>query len=82
MKIAGAEVIGTMWDVALEQSLGANREAFLKQARARSNTRCANNPRRETILETFDALGTEKQQRCKQARRIARGTGEEFSDFR
>ena len=58
-KTSGAEVIGTMWDVSLEQSLGANRQAFLKQARGEIDHALANNPRRAAILEGFDALGTE-----------------------
>ncbi len=31
-KIPGTEVVGTLWDTALGQSLGANRESFVRQA--------------------------------------------------
>ena len=46
-RIPGAEVIGTLWDAALEQSLGENRENFVRtadrrgRARARRRTRAA-----------------------------------------
>jgi hypothetical protein len=60
-KIAGTEVIGTLWDSSLEQSLGANREAFLKQAIGEIEFALAGNPRAADILEEFHSLGTEKQ---------------------
>jgi hypothetical protein len=56
-RIAGAEVIGTLWDAALAQSLGANRENFVRQAMAEVEHALAGNPRRSDILEGFHALG-------------------------
>ena len=58
-RIAGTEVIGTLWDVALEQSLGANRDAFLKQAMGEIEHALEGNPRRATVLEGFNQLGSE-----------------------
>jgi hypothetical protein len=58
-KIAGADVIGTLWDSALEQSLGANRDNFVKQANGEIEHALAENPRRADILEGFRALATE-----------------------
>lgn len=60
-KIAGTDVIGTLWDSSLEQSLGANREAFLKQAIGEIEFALDGNPRAADILEEFHSLGTEKQ---------------------
>ena len=45
-KIAGTEVIGTLWDTALAQSLGPNRENFVKTADAELEHALASNPRR------------------------------------
>ena len=63
-RIPGTEVIGTLWDAALEQSLGANR-AELRAHRdgARSSTRSRRHPRRADILEGFHALGAEASSR-------------------
>jgi hypothetical protein len=60
-KIAGTDVIGTLWDASLEQSLGANRDAFLKQAIGEIEFALDGNPRAADILEEFHGLGTEKQ---------------------
>jgi hypothetical protein len=60
-KIAGTEVIGTLWESSLEQSLGANRTAFLKQAMGEIEFALDGNPRAADILEEFHSLGTEKQ---------------------
>ena len=38
-RIAGTEVIGALWDAALEQSLGANRENFVRTATGRGRAR-------------------------------------------
>ena len=57
--IAGADVIGTLWDTALEQSLGVNRENFLRTATAEVEHALASHPRRDEILEGFRALGSE-----------------------
>lgn len=58
--VPGTEVIGTLWDTALEQSLGANRESFLRTARAEVEHALAIHPRRADILEEFRALGSER----------------------
>jgi len=57
-KIAGAEVIGTLWDNAMALSLGDNRENFVKTARGEVEHALAGNPRRDEIIEGFDALAT------------------------
>jgi hypothetical protein len=59
VKIPGAEVIGTLWDSALQQSLGVNRENFLRTAMAEVEHALDGNPRRLEILEGFRALGSE-----------------------
>jgi len=56
-RIPGAEVIGTLWDTALEQSLGANRESFVRTAEAEVEHALAANPRRSELLEGFHSLG-------------------------
>jgi hypothetical protein len=58
-KIAGTEVIGTIWDTALAQSLGPNRENFVKTATNEIEHALASNPRRDQILEGFHALAAE-----------------------
>ncbi|HEV7523584.1 MAG TPA: hypothetical protein VGP92_01380, partial [Acidimicrobiia bacterium] len=58
-KIPGADVIGTLWDTALELSLGANREGFVRQARGEVEHALASHPRRDAILEEFSSLGAE-----------------------
>ena len=57
-KIAGSEVIGTLWDAALAQSLGENRENFVKSQTAELEHSLANHPRRAEVLEGFHALGS------------------------
>jgi hypothetical protein len=59
VKIPGAEVIGALWDAALAQSLGANRENFVRTAMAEVEHALAGNPRRAEILEGFRALASE-----------------------
>jgi hypothetical protein len=56
-RIPGTEVIGTLWRAALEQSLGVNRENFLRTAMAEVEHALAANPRRAQLLEGFHALG-------------------------
>jgi hypothetical protein len=56
-RIAGAEVIGTLWDAALELSLGVNRTTFVRTATAEVEHALSGNPRREHILEGFRSLG-------------------------
>jgi hypothetical protein len=55
-KIAGAEVIGTIWDASLEQSLGVNRENARKVAVAEIEHALDGHPRQAEILEGFWAL--------------------------
>jgi hypothetical protein len=55
--VPGSEVVGTLWDTALEQSLGANRQAFMRQAMGEVEHSLAGNPRRDDILEEFLSLG-------------------------
>jgi hypothetical protein len=55
-RIPGAEVIGTLWDAALEQSLGVNRENFVRTARAEVEHALAEHPRRSELLEGFESL--------------------------
>jgi len=55
-RIPGTEVIGTLWDAALEQSLGANRENFLRTARAEVEHALEQHPRRSELLEGFESL--------------------------
>jgi hypothetical protein len=55
-RLPGEKVIDTMWDASLELSLGANREAFLKQARGEIEHALDGNPRRAEMLEGFEAL--------------------------
>src|SRR5262249_26041327 len=57
-KIPGREVIGTLWDAALAQSLGPNRENFVKTAITEVQHALASHPRRAAILEEFHAIGT------------------------
>jgi hypothetical protein len=56
-RVAGAELVGTLWDAALELSLGTNRDNFVRTATAEVEHALAANPRRDQILEGFRALG-------------------------
>ncbi len=56
-QIGGTEVIGTLWDAALEQSLGVNRQNFLRTAMAEVEHALASHPRRSDLIEEFRALG-------------------------
>ncbi len=57
-KIPGAVVIDTLWDTALEQSLGANRENFIRTATAELEHALESHPRRADVLEGFHALSS------------------------
>jgi len=57
-KFSGAEVIDALWDSALELSLGANRENFVRQAMSEVEHALASHPRRDDILEGFASLGS------------------------
>lgn len=60
-RIPGTVVISTLWDAALAQSLGVNRENFKRTTMAELEHALAGNRRRDEILEGFDALGTPDQ---------------------
>jgi hypothetical protein len=55
--ISGAEVIGTLWTAALEQSLGVNRANMRQTVVAELEHALAGKANRSEILEGFDALG-------------------------
>jgi hypothetical protein len=57
-KYPGTEIIGTLWDMLLADSLGARREVFLKTALAEVEYALEGNPRRNDILEEFHSLGS------------------------
>jgi hypothetical protein len=57
-RIAGADVIGELWDAALEQSLGVNRQNFVRTATNEVEHALESHPRRTEILEGFHALGS------------------------
>jgi hypothetical protein len=59
-KYPGTEIVGTLWDALLAESLGARREAFLKTAVAEVEFALDGDPHRDTILEEFHALGSVK----------------------
>ena len=56
-RIAGTEVIGTLWDAALELSLGANRDNFVRTQTAEIEHALAGRRDRDDLLEEFWALG-------------------------
>jgi hypothetical protein len=55
-RIAGGRVIGEIWDGALAQSLGANRENFVRTATNEVEHALESHPRRAEVLEGFHAL--------------------------
>jgi hypothetical protein len=57
-KVAGTEVVGALWDTALAQSLGPNRDNFVKTADAELEHALASHPRRADILEGYHALAS------------------------
>ena len=57
-KIAGTDVIGTLWDRAKEQSLGVRRQDVLKTTLREIEHALQDNPRRADIMERFHSLGT------------------------
>ncbi len=59
--IAGRDVIGTIWDRALDLSLGVNRANAVQNTKAELEFALGGNPRRDAILEGFRALGTDDQ---------------------
>jgi hypothetical protein len=59
-KIAGTEVIGTIWDAALELSLGANRDNARQVVLGEIEHALEGNPRRDAILDGFHAARKEQ----------------------
>jgi hypothetical protein len=57
-RIPGTEVVGLLWDSALEQSLGVNRQNFVQTATKEVEHALAGHPRRAEVLEGFHALRT------------------------
>jgi hypothetical protein len=57
-RIPGREVIGTLWDVMLADSLGARRDDTLRATLGEVEHALAGNPRHDDLLEEFHALGT------------------------
>jgi hypothetical protein len=58
-KIAGADVIGTLWDAGLGESLGPRREQFVKTVDGELAHALAPHPRRAELLDGFRAARTE-----------------------
>jgi len=56
-KIAGTEVIGTLWERGLADSLGPRREQNHKVAEREIEHALADRPDREEVLQQFRALG-------------------------
>ncbi len=54
-KIAGTEVIGTLWDAGLAESLGPRREQFVKTVDGELAHALGSHPRRDEILAGFHA---------------------------
>lgn len=57
--VAGTDVIGTLWERGLAESLGERREANLRVAVREVELALESNPRGPEILERFHALGDE-----------------------
>jgi hypothetical protein len=57
-RIPGRDVIGTLWDVMLADSLGARRDETLRATLGEVEHALDGNPRRDDILDEFHALGT------------------------
>ena len=52
-RIAGTEVIGTLWDARSSSRSASNRESFVRTAMAEVEHALAANPRRSELLEGF-----------------------------
>jgi hypothetical protein len=59
-RIAGSEVVGTLWELILGLALGQNREEFVRNATAEVEHALVSNSRRAEILEGFHALDQER----------------------
>ncbi|HZR13807.1 MAG TPA: hypothetical protein VFC33_11220 [Acidimicrobiia bacterium] len=57
-RIPGRDVIGTLWDVMLADSLGPRRDDNLRATLGEVEHALDGNPRRDDILEEFHALGS------------------------
>ncbi len=57
-KIAGADVIGALWEQTLDESLGTRRDAFVRTAAAEVEHALDGHPRGRQILEGFHEHGT------------------------
>ncbi|MFM7225641.1 MAG: hypothetical protein ACKO1Y_09520, partial [Actinomycetota bacterium] len=55
-RIPGSEVIATLWDAALAQSLGPNRVGAVRSANVEIAHALADHPRRDAILEGLRAI--------------------------
>jgi hypothetical protein len=59
-KIAGTDVVGTLWDASLQESLGPRREQFVKTVDNELEHALASHSRRSEILEGFRAAGAKE----------------------
>jgi hypothetical protein len=57
-RIAGSEVVGTLWEMLLADSLGPRREQLLRQTLDEVEFALAGHTRRDDILEEFHSLGS------------------------
>jgi hypothetical protein len=57
-KVPGTDVIGTLWEALLADSLGVRREAAIRTTLAEVEHALHDNPRRDAILEGFHAHGS------------------------
>ncbi len=57
-RIPGTEVIGTLWEMHLADSLGPRRDQVLRTTLSEVEYAVARHPRRDDILEEFHALGS------------------------
>lgn len=60
-RYAGAEMIGTLWDIGLEQSLGAGRELGRKAIRGEVEHWVLEHANGKDLLAEFDSLGSDAQ---------------------
>jgi hypothetical protein len=56
--IPGTEVVGTLWDMMLADSLGPRREQLLRSTLDEVEYALAGHPRRDDVLEEFHSLGS------------------------
>jgi hypothetical protein len=57
-RIAGSEVVATLWDMMLADSLGPRREQLLRSTLDEVEYALASHPRRDDVLEEFHSLGS------------------------